>query len=162
MKLPRNDIAPIWTRSFPITKEPKTLGQHLKKKRFAESLRQSEVAEKLGVSSRTLSLWECDQIYPTWAYWPCVATYLGFDPFNDPKLGNPKSNESLDVAYFTPETLLSLGERVRRFRLKSRKTRQQLAKEWDICPKTLWSWENDIRKPSPLLKKRMTGFNLDA
>jgi hypothetical protein len=53
----RKDIAPVWTRSFPIAKEPKTLGQHLKKRRFLAGVRQREAAVKLGVSARILSLW---------------------------------------------------------------------------------------------------------
>jgi len=40
----RKDVAPVWTRSFPISKEPKTLGEHLKKKRFRMGMRQEEVA----------------------------------------------------------------------------------------------------------------------
>src|ERR1019366_1991685 len=49
----RKDIAPVWTRSFPIAKEPTTLGQHLKKKRFLAGIRQREAAVKL-VSGRKL------------------------------------------------------------------------------------------------------------
>jgi DNA-binding XRE family transcriptional regulator len=60
----RKDVAPVWTRSFPIAKEPTTLGQHLKKKRFFAGVRQREAAVKLEISARTLSLWECDRIYP--------------------------------------------------------------------------------------------------
>jgi DNA-binding XRE family transcriptional regulator len=53
---------------------------------------------------------------------------------------------------------VSIGQKIWHFRLKSRKTRQQLAKEWGVSPKTLWGWETDRRKPSALLRKRMTGF----
>src|ERR1039457_3404895 len=53
----RKDVAPVWTRSFPVAKEPTTLGQHLRKKRFMAGMRQTEAAVKLGVSNRTLSLW---------------------------------------------------------------------------------------------------------
>ena len=35
---PRKDIAPVWTRSFPIAKEPTTCGEHLKKKRFGTGI----------------------------------------------------------------------------------------------------------------------------
>jgi hypothetical protein len=45
----RKDVAPVWTRSFPIAKKPTTLGQHLKKKRFMAGMRQDEAAVKLGV-----------------------------------------------------------------------------------------------------------------
>jgi len=47
VKVEQKDVAPVWTRSFPIAKDPPTLGQHLKKKRFADGLRQKEIALKL-------------------------------------------------------------------------------------------------------------------
>ena len=80
LKLPRTDVAPVWTRSWPIAKEPTTLGQHLKKKRFMAALRQAQTARILKVSSRTLSLWECDRIYPAWAFQPRLIAY-GRRPF---------------------------------------------------------------------------------
>ena len=80
----RKVVAPVWTRSFPIAKEPTTLGQHLKKKRFLAGIRQSEAALKLGVSDRTLSLWETDRVYPAWAFQARLIIYLGYDPFTKP------------------------------------------------------------------------------
>jgi DNA-binding XRE family transcriptional regulator len=80
----RKDIAPVWTRSFPIAKEPTTLGQHLKKKRFGAGIRQSKAAQILEVSARTLSLWECDRLFPTVPYHSRIIKYLGYDPFTQP------------------------------------------------------------------------------
>jgi len=160
LRLPRTDVAPVWTRSWPIAKEPTTLGQHLKKKRFMSGLRQTQTAGKLGVSCRTLSLWECDRIYPAWAFQPRLIAYLGYDPFTETGLPNAKSNETQDVAFLSQDKPLSIGQKIRNFRLKSRKTRLQLAKEWAISPKSLWSWETGIREPSSLLKKRIGGVLL--
>ena len=131
------------------------MGQHLKRKRFQAGLRQAQIARILKVSSRTLSLWECDRIYPAWAFQPRLIAYLGYDPFTETGLPNDKSNEPSGVAYFSTDAQVSIGQKIRHFRLKSRKTRLQLAKEWGISPKTLWSWEVGIRKPSALLKKRI-------
>ncbi len=156
----RKDVAPVWTRSWPIAKEPTTLGEHLKKKRFMAGLRQAQIARKLGVSGRTLSLWECDRIYPTWAFQPRLIAYLGYDPFTETGLPNSKGNELLGVAYFSKNVPVSIGQKIRRFRFKSRKTRIQLAAEWGISPKSLWSWEAGIREPSSLLKKRIGGVLL--
>jgi DNA-binding XRE family transcriptional regulator len=80
----RKDVAPVWTRSFPIKKEPTTLGEHLKKKRFLAGIRQSEAALKLGVSARSLSLWECDRLFPTAPYHAQIVAYMGYDPFEKP------------------------------------------------------------------------------
>ncbi len=151
----RKHVAPVWTRSFPIAKVPTTLGEHLKKKRFLAGIRQSEAALKLGVSKRTLSLWETDRVYPAWVFQPRLIIFLGYDPFTEPGLKNPKGNETSGVAYFSPDAPVSIGQKIRHFRLKSRKTRLQLAKEWGISPKTLWGWETGQREPSPLLKKRI-------
>jgi DNA-binding XRE family transcriptional regulator len=81
VSVPRKDVAPVWTRSFPIAKEPTTLGQHLKKKRFLAGIRQREAAVKLEVSARTLSLWECDRLFPSAPYHARIIKYLGYDPF---------------------------------------------------------------------------------
>ena len=151
----RKNVAPVWTRSFPIAKEPTTLGEHLKKKRFTAGLRQAQIARILKVSCRTLSLWECDRIYPTWAFQPRIIAYLGYDPFTEIGLKTPEGNEPSCVAYYSSDVPVSIGQKVRHFRLKSRKTRLQLAKDWRISPKTLWGWESGRREPSPFLKKRI-------
>jgi DNA-binding XRE family transcriptional regulator len=151
----RKDVAPVWTRSFPITKEPTTLGQHLKKKRFLAGVRQRKAAVKLGVSARTLSLLECDRIYPSWAFQPGLISYLGYDPFSDPTLGSPKGNETSCVAFFSPDTPISSGQKIKQHRLKLRKSRKQLALELGVSQKTLWGWETDRWQPSTLLKERI-------
>jgi transcriptional regulator with XRE-family HTH domain len=151
----RKDIAPVWTRSFPIGKEPTTLGQHLKKKRFLAGVRQWEAAVKLGVSSRTLSLWECDRIYPSWAFQPRLISYLGYDPLTETGLKNSKGNETQGVAFLCPDAPVSLGRKIRHFRLKSRKTRKQFASELAVSVKTLWGWETDRWQPSASLRERI-------
>ena len=151
----RKDVAPVWTRSFPIAKAPTTLGQHLKKKRFMAGMRQKEIAVKLGVSARTLSLWETDRIVPAWAFQPRLIAYLGFDPFTDLMPGSPKGNETSGVAFLTSDALVSIGEKIRQRRLKLKKTRRQLASELGISVKTLWGWEANRWQPNALLRQRV-------
>ena len=86
VSVPRKDVAPVWTRSFPISKEPKTLGEHLKKKRFGTGMRQEEAAQLLYVSARTLSLWECDRLFPTPPYHARIIAYMGYNPFKMPEI----------------------------------------------------------------------------
>jgi DNA-binding XRE family transcriptional regulator len=81
VSVPRKDVAPVWTRNFPIAKEPKTLGEHLKKKRFGLGLRQQDAAQILKVSDRTLSLWECDRICPAEPYQTRIVANLGYNAF---------------------------------------------------------------------------------
>jgi transcriptional regulator with XRE-family HTH domain len=153
----RKDIAPVWTRSFPIAKEPTTLGQHLRKKRFLAGVKQREVAVKLGNSARTLSLWECDRIYPSWASQPLLISYLGYDPFTEPTLGSPKRNETSCVAFFSSDAQISSGQKIKQLRLKMRKIRKQFASELGVSQKTLWGWETDRWMPSALSKRRIGG-----
>ena len=148
VSVPRKDVAPVWTRSWPIAKEPATLGQHLKKKRFEMGLRQEEAALKLGVSVRALSDWETDRIYPCWASQARLIEYLGYDPFGDPALGRPKGNETNGVAILSTGEPMSIGEKIKRSRLNLKKTRKQMASELGVSVKTLWGWETDRRRPA--------------
>ena len=154
----RKDVAPVWTRSFPIAKEPTTLGQRLRKKRFIAGLRQDEAAVILGVSNRTLSLWETDRVCPAWAFQPRLVAYLGYNPFTDPTLGSPKGNEPSCVAFLSLEVPATIGQKIKGFRLKSRKTRRQLAREWGVSTKTLWGWETGRWQPSALCWNRLSKF----
>ncbi|MGA9452970.1 MAG: helix-turn-helix transcriptional regulator [Verrucomicrobiia bacterium] len=153
VSVPRKDVAPVWTRSFPIAKEPATLGQHLRKKRFSAGLRQLEAALKLGVSNRTLSLWETGRVYPAWAFQPRLIAYLGYDPFNDPMLGRPRGNEPSCVAFLSTAAPITLGQKIKQHRLKLRKTRKQMALELGISVKTLWGWETDRWQPTAAFSK---------
>ena len=158
----RKEVAPVWTRSFPIAKEPTTLGEHLKKKRFMAGIRQSEAALKLGVSNRTLSLWETDRVYPAWAFQPRLIAYLGYDPFTETGLKTLKGNETSGVAFLSPDAPITVGQKIKKYRLKLRKTRKQMASEFGISPKTLWGWETDRWQPlSEGLKliTKLLGFN---
>jgi len=121
-------------------------------------LRQAEVAVKLGVSARTLSLWECDRTYPAWAFQPRLIDYLGYDPFTDPVLGSPKGNEPPVVAFLSPDAPASIGQKIKSFRLNSRKTRRQLAREWGVSVKTLWGWETDRWEPTTQGQAQITRF----
>ena len=147
VRIPRQDVAPVWTRSFPISKVPNTLGEHLRKKRFSVGLRQSQAAQILGVSNRTLSLWETDRVYPAWAFQPRLTAYLGYDPFTDPTLGRPKGNEPSFVAFLSDKAHVTFGQKMMQKRLKMQKTRKQMAAELGVSIKTLWGWETDRWRP---------------
>ena len=38
----------------------------------------------LRVSARSLSLWECDRLFPTAPYHARIIEYMGYNPFNKP------------------------------------------------------------------------------
>jgi transcriptional regulator with XRE-family HTH domain len=161
VSVPRKDVAPVWTRSFPISKEPKTLGEHLKKKRFQLGLRQEQSAAKLGVSCKTLSDWETSRIFPSLTLQPRIVEYLGYDPFNVPAVEMPKGNETHGVAFLALDSKATTGQRIRGWRIGLKKTRKQMAAEMGVSVKTLWGWENDLWLPI-FAKEKLTakGFLL--
>jgi ribosome-binding protein aMBF1 (putative translation factor) len=63
-------------KAFPTT--VKTLGDHIKAKRFEKGLHQRELAEKLSVSKLRVKLWEHDQRMPSEAQWQVLSNILGF------------------------------------------------------------------------------------
>jgi transcriptional regulator with XRE-family HTH domain len=158
VSVPRVKYLPSRNRGIPVPREPKTIGEHLRKRRLELGIFQSKAACLLGVSTVTLSRWECDKVYPTWPQQPAVATYLGFDPFTNPTLGSPKGNETQGVDFLSPEAPANLGHAIIRHCMIVRKTRHQIAKELGLSPKTVWNWQVGRRQPSALLRKRIVAF----
>ena len=160
VNVPRSKYLPSCIRGVRIQTDEKSLGRQLRRHRLKLKIFQVEAARRMKVSNRTLSLWECDRLSPTWFYWPRIVTYLGFDPFGDSTLGRPKGNETHRVANLSPRTLVTLGQKLFEFRMNLRKTRCQLAAQLDISAKTIWNWESDRRRPSrsKIAKFKQLGF----
>lgn len=154
----RSKYLPCRIRGVPVQKDPNSLSGHLRRRRLELKIFQAEAARRLKVSARTLSLWECDRLYPAWAYWPRIVVYLGYDPFTDSSLGRPKGNESLDVAFLTSKPAATMGQKLLKFRLEMRKTRKQLATELGIDRKTLWNWESGRRMPCQSISEKITSL----
>ena len=120
-------------------------------------MHQLEAAQKLNVSTVTLSRWERDNVYPTWPHQATVIAYLGYDPFTDPVLGRPKGNETSGVAFLSSDPS-DISQQVKKRRLELKKTRKQMAKELGISVKTLWGWETKRHQPTAQLLKRIDRF----
>ncbi len=60
---------------------PKTLGQHLLKKRLELGLTQVEVARKLNLGLQTISHWESEDNIPSIYHYPAIINFLGYYPF---------------------------------------------------------------------------------
>jgi hypothetical protein len=84
------------------------------------------------------------------AFQPRLITYLGYDPFTNPTLGSPKSNEPSCVAFLSKDAPVTLGQKMKRNRLKLRKTRKQMASELGVSVKTLWGRETDLWQPTSI------------
>jgi DNA-binding XRE family transcriptional regulator len=71
-------------RPKPYPKQPRTLGEHLLRRRSELDLFQKNVAAKLGVNNWTYLLWEQDRVTPVVRYYPAIFKFLGYDPFPSP------------------------------------------------------------------------------
>ncbi|WP_353959461.1 helix-turn-helix transcriptional regulator [Mucilaginibacter flavus] len=63
------------------TNDPKTIGEHIRKKRIQSNCAQKELADKLGVSENTINAWELGHTNPSTHYYPAIIAYLGYYPF---------------------------------------------------------------------------------
>jgi transcriptional regulator with XRE-family HTH domain len=67
---------------FPLA--PKTLGEHLRKRRHEGKWQQKEVALRLGINQWTLIGWETDKSEPSVRMILRIIDFLGYDPFSEP------------------------------------------------------------------------------
>jgi len=74
-----DDSKERYSRRKLIPVNPKTLGDHLLLKRIEANLSQLEVAEKAGVSVRTVRKWEYGIVCPTEHHWQKLTGILNLD-----------------------------------------------------------------------------------
>jgi transcriptional regulator with XRE-family HTH domain len=65
--------------------EPRTLGEHVRKRRLELRLTQKQAADRLGVSAWTVLNWEKGNTEPPIESMPIIFGFLGYDPFPEPK-----------------------------------------------------------------------------
>ena len=63
---------------------PRTIGEHIKKRRMDRGLLQHEVAEEMGVCAWTVINWETGETQPAVHRLHRVIRFLGYDPFPEP------------------------------------------------------------------------------
>jgi DNA-binding XRE family transcriptional regulator len=81
MHTSRTDFPPCRYHRRPVPRKPKTIGQHLLRKRAQLRLNQSQAARLLEISIVTLSRWELDKVFPSEPCHDRIIGYLGYDPF---------------------------------------------------------------------------------
>ncbi len=107
---------------------PRTLGQHLKRRRISLGLGQKAVAERLGLDECTVGNGEKDRTYPAVRFLPRIIDYLGYTPFPEPK---------------------TMGERLRSRREAMGLSRKALAARLGIDTGTLQRYEQGRWRPGP-------------
>jgi DNA-binding XRE family transcriptional regulator len=64
--------------AYPV--EPRSLGDHLRRRRMELGLRQSDVAVRIGVWTATMNYWVNNHFDPKVRYVPKIIAFLGYDP----------------------------------------------------------------------------------
>jgi len=158
VRIDRSRYLPLHNRGILVPRHPQTLGGHLRRHRLQLKILQSQAARVLRVSTVTLSRWERDTVYPTWAFQPRIIEYLGYDPFTNPALGRPKGNETPFVAILSSDGSVPFGTALRKYRLEMRKNQKEFACELGVDTKTLRDWETNKHNPLPTLRRRLLKF----
>ena len=114
-------------KPVPYEREPKTLGQHLKKRRLELGLRQRDIADNMGVNTWTYLLWEQNKTKPEVRYWPKIILFLGFDP---------------------SPTGVSLSEKLKVYRRRHGLSQAKLAMLLGVDEASIGDWEKGVSNPS--------------
>jgi site-specific DNA recombinase len=116
---------------------PKTVGDHIRKRRLGLKLHQREVAEQLGVAPSSLINWEGNWSSPEIRYMPAIIKFLGYDPL-------PAAN--------------TLGEQLVRQRRSLGLSQKESAQGLGVDPGTLARWERGEREPTGAFAVRVQRF----
>jgi transcriptional regulator with XRE-family HTH domain len=65
--------------------EPRTIGEHLRRRRLELGLTQKHAANRVGVNPWTVLNWETGKTEPPIRSIPAIVWFLGYDPFPEPK-----------------------------------------------------------------------------
>src|SRR5471030_2920208 len=103
-------------RVFP---HPKTLGEHIRKRRLELALTQKAAAAQMGTSESPVRNWENGHSQPVAQFLPAIMRFLGYDPFPEP-------------------TTLSDSLIAKRRHLGW--SRKKAAKKWGVVEATLQKW----------------------
>ena len=101
--------------------EPKSLGDHIRKRRLIVGITQKEVAKQLGVTQTTLIKWEKGRTVPPLLAMSRVVRFLGHDPF--------------------PPVPKTLADRLKAKRRELGWTQKTAARQLGIDPCTWSDWE---------------------
>jgi transcriptional regulator with XRE-family HTH domain len=115
---------------------PKTLGEHIRKRRLDLKLTLKDVEKLLNVSYRSVSDWEKGKLSPTAKVMPKVIKFLGYNPFGDCSTMN---NE----------------EKIRMCRKLLGLNTKEAAKRLGVTSATISLWENGRVVPTKSNQKQL-------
>lgn len=106
---------------------PRSIGEHIKKRRLELHLFQADVANILGVCEDSITGWENGRSEPQIRYYPKLIEFLGYNPI--------------------PENSETLGGRIKKYRLKHGLSLKHFAKLFGADEKSIVSWEKNETIP---------------
>ena len=125
--LPFCKIALKAAKFTPYPQEPRSVGDHLKKRRYELGLFQKDVALALEVNDWTICNWENNKTTPAVRYLPRIIEFLGYYPYPDPE---------------------TLGERLLACRRHLGLSCKRMAQRLCVDEGTLAKWERGTLAPS--------------
>jgi transcriptional regulator with XRE-family HTH domain len=117
---------------------PKTLGEHLKKKRMDLKLTPTYVAFMLKCDKTSVHNWEHSLYSPSLQYYHRIIEFLGYAPYD--------------------ATKMTLGQKIRAKRWFMGISQEKLAKRLRVDPSTLGKWEKGYSRPSRRYRKKLINF----
>ncbi|MSU51334.1 MAG: helix-turn-helix domain-containing protein [Opitutus sp.] len=105
---------------------PRTLGDHIRRRRIDLKLLQKEVGQHMGVHCLSVWNWERNRTEPELKHQPAIIAFLGYDPLPLPT---------------------TLAERLVQHRRSRGWSQKRLAAELDVDPTTLARWERGEKTP---------------
>jgi len=120
-----------------IPVEPKTIGDHIRKKRLALKLFQKDVAKAINVRTTSIFNWEKNASQPESRYMPAIIRFLGYNPLPEGK---------------------TWGERLVRQRVSLGITQAEAARQIGVDQGTLARWERGEREPQGEFAKQSEHF----
>ncbi len=121
-----------------IPQNPKTLGDHIKKRRLELDLTQKEVAHIIEVDESTIHNWERGHRSSTLRFLPKIIKFLGYTP---------------EIS-----TVVALGEKLKQYRKLLGINQEDFAKQLGIDPTTLSKLERGKKEPKGKIKRKIENF----
>ena len=129
------------TGTLRIPLEPKTVGDHMRKRRLGLKMLQKDVAAQIGVDTTSIHNWETNVSQPSLEYMPAIIDFVGYNPL-------PAAN--------------TVAEKLVRQRTSLGLSQKESAECLGVDPSTLAKWERGEREPAGTLLNRVKSFLADG
>lgn len=124
-------------KGYPDT--PKTLGEHLRKRRLDLHQTQEQAALHFGISVTAYIYWEASRIVPKINKWPAIVRFLGFNPSPSPT---------------------NFGQAVTAHRRSLGLDKLHFARRIGVDAKSVHHWESGRTKPAKKLHAKLAKLGL--